>query len=53
MRFRNPQISTTNRFEAETGQIGDVLIVFPQDEILGRLDIDGMVVGLGVMVEFR
>ena len=50
LRFRNPQVSTANQFQTLEGTIGGEVIGFPQDEISGRLDLDGMVVGLGVAI---
>jgi len=51
LRFRNPQVSTTNKFQTQSGTIGGEVIGFPQEEISGRLEVDGMVVGLGVAIE--
>jgi len=53
LRFRNPQITTTNRFQEQSRTIGNVVIVFPQEEIPGRLDVDGMIVGLGIVLALR
>ena len=50
LRFRNPQVSTSNQFQTQEGTIGGEVIGFPQEEISGRLDLDGMVVGLGVVI---
>lgn len=51
LRFRNPQVSTANQFQTQSATIGGEVIGLPREEISGRLDIDGMAVGLGVAVE--
>jgi len=53
LRFRNPQITTVNRFEQRSTTVDGVVIVFPQEDIPGRLGIEGMVVSLGVVVDLR
>ena len=53
LRFRNPQISTRNQFQEEAVTIDGVEVVFPQDVITGRVEVDGMVVGLGVVLALR
>lgn len=52
LRFRNPQVSTSNKFQTQGGSFGGQLIGFPREEVSGRLDVDGMVVGLGVAFGF-
>lgn len=53
LRFRNPQITTTNRFQELSRTVGDDLVEFPQDEIPGRLDVDGMIVALGIVFRLQ
>jgi hypothetical protein len=53
LRFRNPHISTRNQFQQETATIDGLEVVFPQDIITGRLEVGGMVVGLGVVLALR
>ncbi len=51
LRFRNPQITTFNRFHQASTTFDGALVEFPQEEIEGRIEADGMTVGLGIVVD--
>jgi hypothetical protein len=51
MKFRDPEIDVNNRFTAASVIYNNVQLPLPQNDIHSRVNIDGLTLGLGVLVE--
>lgn len=51
MRFRDPEVVTTSRYALSAVQHGDGTLVFPQDSFKTKINVDGISLGLGIVVD--
>ena len=51
MKFRDPEIDVNNRFTSSSVIYNNVPLPLPQNDIHSRVNIDGLTLGLGVLVE--
>lgn len=51
LKFRDPEINATNRFETISTVYNNNVIVFPKGDMKSRINIDGITVSLGVIIE--
>lgn len=51
MKFRDPEIDVNNKFESSTTTFDGNVLTFPPGTIHSRVNVDGMTLGLGIVVE--
>lgn len=51
LRLRDPEATTTNRFDAATGEYRGMPFELPTSDVRGKVNVDGMNLSLGLMVE--
>lgn len=51
VKFRDPEVDVANRFESPSTTYGNNTVVFPQGELKSRINVDGLTVHVGVIVE--
>ncbi len=53
MKFRDPEIDVYNKFDSPTAIYGNDVLTFPSGDVHSRINVDGMTLGLGIVVEIR
>ncbi len=51
LKFRDPEINAINRFETISTVYNNNVIVFPKGDMKSRINVDGITVSLGVIIE--
>ncbi len=51
VKFRDPEVDVVNRFESSTTIYNGNVLTLPSGDIRSRINVDGMTLGFGVMVE--
>lgn len=50
MKFRDPEIDVSNKFQASATTVNGEVLPLPQGDIHSRVNVDGMTLGLGIVV---